>query len=203
MSIQKIYDNGLSGALTIPATESIAVRSLGGPVQVYQVVGYPNVPSTKSLIGTVSAGSETVFGAYASGATIELEASEGGAKYAIGVGPKVGYDGFIKEQAAPGALNATGTLTVAMMATGIVTSTAGAAVVATFDTGTVIDAALDLAIGEAFDFSVIVTGANTFTLTAATGVTIVGDAVVAANGSSTVRMRKTAANTFVCYRLTE
>jgi hypothetical protein len=201
MSIQKIYANGLSGSITIPATESIAVRSLGGPVQVYRLTGYPNVPDTKSLLGTVADGAETVFGAYSSGATIQLEASEGGAKYAVGVGPKVGAPSFVKEQATPGALNATGTLTAALISGGIVTSTSGAGVTATLDTGAIIDAALDLAIGEAFDWTVINTGGNTFTVTASTGHTIVGVAAVLTVTSVQFRTRKTAADTFVTYRI--
>ena len=200
MSASKIYPFGKSGSITIPATESIAVRSLGGPVQVFRVVGYPNVPNTRTLLGTVDA-TETVYGAYASGATIEIEASEGGALYAVGVGPVVGDDEKYVNQATPGALNSTGTLTAALIIGGIVTSTTGAAVAATLDTGTVMDAALQMSVDEAFDWSVINTGGNTFTVTAASGHTIVGVAAVVTVTSALFRTRKTAANTFVTYRL--
>jgi hypothetical protein len=202
MSIQKVYPNGLSGALTIPAAESIAVRSTGGAVQVYRTVGYPNFPDTRTLVGTVADGTETVYGPYASGATIEIEAEAGGALYAIGVGPKVGTAGYVKEVTV-GTLNATGTLTAALISGGIVTSTTASAVTATLDTGTVMDAALDLAIGEGFEWSAINTGgSNAFTVTAATGHTVVGTGVaVAANTSQRFLTKKTAANTFVTYTL--
>jgi hypothetical protein len=201
MSNTEIYSNGLSGVLTIAAADSIAVRSLGGLVQVYQVVGYPNVPSTRSLIGTVASGVETVYGPYASGASIEIEADEGGALYNTGVGPKVGPANFLGEQASPNVLNATGSVTAAMILGGILTSTTGAAVAGTVVTGTVLDAAVTLAVGESFDLSIIATGANAFTLTANTGITIVGVAVVATVTSGLFRFRKTAADTFVAYRL--
>jgi hypothetical protein len=197
----KVYSQGLSGSVVIPATESIAVRSLGGDVQVYQVGSYANLPNTRALIGTVADGEETVYGAYASGATIEIEAGVGGALYVVGVGPKVGASNFVGEQAAPGTLNATGSVTAAMILGGILTSTTAAAVAGTVVTGTVLDAATELAIGESFDLSIIATGANAFTLTANTGITIVGTAAVATVTSGLFRFRKTAANTFVAYRI--
>ena len=195
-----VYPNGLSGQITIPAADSIAVRSFGGNVQVYQVVGYPNVPATKTKLADVLAGTETVYGPYASGTIIEIEAAEGGAEYAVGVGPKVGL-GFYGLQGTPGTLNATGTLTAALLLTGIVTSTSAAAVTATLDTGAVMDAAVQMSIGDSFDWSVINTGPNTFTVTAAaSGHTVVGAGVAVLTATSAMfRTRKTAADTFVTY----
>jgi uncharacterized protein YaiE (UPF0345 family) len=74
-------------------------------------------------------------------------------------------------------------------------------VAATLDTGTVTDAALTMAVDDSFDWSVINTGPNTFTVTAAAGHTIVGAAAVATATSARFRTRKTAANTFVTYRI--
>lgn len=111
-------------------------------------------------------------------------------------------------QGAPGALNATGTLTAALILTGIVTSSAAAAVVATVDTGTAMDTALadTVAIGEAFDWSAINTHAtNAFTVTAAADHTLVGSGVVdtdaVGGGSGRFRSKRTAANTWVTYRI--
>jgi hypothetical protein len=60
----------------------------------------------------------------------------------------------------------------------------------------------DWAIDEAFDWSVINTGgANAFTVTAATGHTLVGNAVVALSSTGRFRTRKTASDTFVSYRV--
>ena len=106
-----------------------------------------------------------------------------------------------QKQAAPGALNVTGAVTAAMLGSGIITSTTAAAVAGTVPTGTVLDAAFDMEIGDSFDFSVIATGANAFTVTAAAGVTIVGVAVVATVTTGRFRLRKTAAATYIIYRV--
>jgi hypothetical protein len=193
-----IYENG-EATITIPATESIAVFTRG-TASVYREVGYPNVPATKDLIGTVT-NEQTVFGAYASGATIIVEAGAAQVEYSVGVGPVTESILGTIEQGTPGVLNATGALTAAMMVSRIVTSTTAAAVAGTMPTGTVMDAALDFAIDDSFDWSVIATGANAFTVTAAAGHTIVGVAVVATVTSGLFRTRKTAANTFVTYRI--
>lgn len=107
-------------------------------------------------------------------------------------------------QGAPGALDATGTLTAALLATNVVTSSTAAAVTATVDTGTAMDTALSgvVAIGEAIDWSAINTGdTNAFTVTAASGHTLVGAGAVAASSSGRFRSRRTATATWVTYRL--
>jgi hypothetical protein len=107
-------------------------------------------------------------------------------------------------QGAPGALNATGTLTAALIGTGIVTSTSAAGVTATLNTGELMDDAFakEIEIGEAFDWSVINTGPNTFTVTAAaSGHTVVGAGAVATTTSGLFRTRRTAVDTWVTYRL--
>jgi hypothetical protein len=111
-------------------------------------------------------------------------------------------------QGAAGTLNATGTLTAALMLGGIVTSTTAAGVTATLDTGTILDTAyLALfaggAVSDAFEFSVVNTGANTFTIATAAGWTDGGNgfAAVAAASSATFRVRRTAANTFTIFKV--
>ena len=193
-----IYPQGRA-EITVPATESIAVYT-AGEAKVYQSLGYPNFPPSLDYLGTVTAG-QTVFGAYASGATIIVEAGAAPVEYSVGVGPSNNYPIQMKMQGDPGVLNATGALTAAMMLAGLVTSTTAAAVAGTVPTGTVMDAAVDFAINESFDWSLINTGGNTFTVTAASGHTVVGVAAVATVTSAHFRTRKTAANTFVTYRL--
>jgi hypothetical protein len=58
-----------------------------------------------------------------------------------------------------------------------------------------------LPIDTAFDWVLINTGSGTATLAAGTGHTIVGAATTAIATSSRWRTRKTAANTFVTYRI--
>lgn len=116
----------------------------------------------------------------------------------------VGTDAFITElptQGDPGTLNATGALTAALLSTRIVTSTTAAAVTATLPTGAVMDLASSFVIGDSFDWSAIATGANAFTVTAAAGHTVVGAGAVATGTSGRFRTRKTAADTFVTYRI--
>lgn len=187
--------------VVLAAGESIAVFSKG-VATVSQVLGYPNHPQTVSQIGTVTNG-ETVFGSYVSGATIIIDAGPQGALYESGTAPVVTGARDWQLQGNPVALDATGALTAAAMLGGIVTSTTAAAVAGTVPTGTIMDAAdTALAIGDSFDWSVINTGgANAFTVTAAAGHTLVGAAAVAASTSGRFRTRKTAAATYITYRL--
>lgn len=103
-------------------------------------------------------------------------------------------------QPTPNAVDVTATLTAAQLLGGIITS-AAAAVSGTLPTGTLLDAAAGLEIGEAFDWNVIKVGANSFTILVGADHTIIGSAVVATATSAWFRSRKTAANTFVTYRM--
>lgn len=105
-------------------------------------------------------------------------------------------------QPAPTALSAAATLTIAQLLTGIISYT-GAAANLTMPTGTNIDAGVlaSLPVDTAFQFSVINTGTGAATMVVAAGVTAVGSLVVTNGTSATFRVRKTAANTFVMYRI--
>jgi hypothetical protein len=199
MSYNIIFAQG-TATVTVGAAESIAVQSYS-PASVYQEVGFPNFPEAQDLLGVVE-NTTTVFGPYAAGATIVIEGGASQVAYAVGVSPVITDGGEYQTQGAPGVLNATGTLTAAMILSGIVTSTSAAGVVATLDTGAIVDAASEFAIGDSFDWSVINTGPSTFTVTAAaSGHTIVGVGAVLTLISAVWRTRKTAADTFVSYRL--
>jgi hypothetical protein len=197
---QIVYPNG-SKTVVLSANESIAVQSVG-KCKVSRLVGYPNMPSTLSAVGTVNNG-ETVFGPYASGATIVIEPGASLAAYETGLDPVVLAQRTAQTQGTPGVLNATGALTAAMMLSGIVTSTTAAAVAGTVPTGAVMDTEVEgMQIGSSFDWSVITTGANAFTVTAAaSGHTLVGNMVVASGKAGCFRTRKTAAATYVTYSL--
>jgi len=195
-----IYPNG-KVTLTIAATESVAVATYGASgATVQRVLGYPNVPDTISNLGTVANG-QTVFGPYTSGATIIINAGGDPVYYETGVAPIVKWFYDTSVQTTPVAVDVTGAVSAAAILGGIVTSTTAAAVAGTVPTGTVMDAAAEWAVNDACDWSVIATGANAFTVTAASGHTLVGTAAVATATSGRFRTRKTAANTFVTYRL--
>lgn len=109
-------------------------------------------------------------------------------------------------QPTPTAKTADFTATIAELLTRIITVTKASAVAATLPLGTDTDAGLfgGLAkVGDSFEFCVINLGSSSgaVTMTAATGHTIVGAVVVAIATSARFRTVKTAANTFVTYRV--
>ena len=199
MSYNVVFAQG-TVTVTVPSGEKIAVQAYSS-ASVFQEVGYPNFPESQDLL-TVVENTTYVSAAFTNATNVTIQAGASGATYAVGTDPVVSDDGKFQLQGTPGVLNATGALTAAMILSGIVTSTTAAAVAGTLPTGAVLDAASEFAIGDSFVWSVIATGANAFTVTAAaTGHTIVGTAAVATVTSGAWRTRKTAAETFVSYRI--
>lgn len=187
--------------VTVPAGQSIAVWTQG-QCTVSRVSNFPNFPARSSVVGTVTGG-QTVFGAFTTATQIIIDASGGRlVYYEVGVAPTVLQDRLLAPvQVTPGVLNATGTLTAALLFTGIVTSTSAAAVTATLETGANLDLATSWMTDDSLDWAVINTGPNAFTVTASAGHTIVGTAAVATVTSGQFRTRRTAASTFVTYRV--
>lgn len=197
-----VQPQGLA-VVQVPASGSIAVFCQG-QATVSRIATAPNYPEQPVLLGTVNNG-QVVFGPFTSATTVQVEAS-GGVQtfYEIGSSPAVMQSRLSYQvQPTPGTLNATGTITFALIASGIITSTTAAAVTGTLATGAVMDASSSFAIGDSVDFSVINTGAtNAFTVAAAaTGHTVVGNMAVALSSTGRFRTTKTAASTFVTYRL--
>lgn len=186
--------------VAVPATGSIAVYTKGSS-QVSQIVGYPNYPESKKLLGTVTGGL-TIFGPYTAATTIVIDGGAFPTLYEAGISPNVEDVMAWQVQGDPVAVNVTGAVSAAAILGGIVTSTTAAAVAGTVPTGAVMDAATNMQINDAIDWCVIATGANAFTVTAAaSGHTLVGTAVVATATSGHFRTRKTAAATYVTYRV--
>lgn len=199
---KQVYAQGRK-EITLTAGQLLVVYSQSA-CQVLQRLGYPNEPD--SLVtptgGNMLANTEVTFTpAGGAAATYVILPGAAPASYAVGLTPRVLSQQQSQTQGAPGVLNATGTLTAAMIAAGLVTSTTAAAVAATLDTGAIMDTSLDMAIGDSFDWAAIATGANSFTVTASASHTIVGSGVVATVSAASFRTRKTAAGTFVTYRL--
>ena len=198
MSYNIVFAQG-TVTVAVPAGEKIAVQAYSA-ASVFQEVGFPNFPEANDLLSVVE-NTTYVSSAFTNATNVIIQAGASGAAYAVGVSPVISDSGKFQSQGTPGVLNATGTLTAAMILSGIVTSTTAAGVTATLDTGAIVDAASEFAIGDSFDWSVINTGGNAFTVTASSGHTIVGTAAVATVTSAVWRTRKTAADTFVSYRL--
>lgn len=196
----KVYPSG-SVEVTLAASDKLALYSKG-IAKVYQKVSYPNQPDSWDLFKSLAADEDYQSSAVSAATTFRIEAGASEVLYNYGAAAVIPeLRSFGRGSAV--ALNATGALTAAMIVAGLVTSTTAAAVTGTSPTGAVMDAAIRLNVGEFLDFSVVNTGAaNAFTVAAgASGVTIVGNAVVALSSSGRFRMLKTAAATYVIYRL--
>ncbi len=189
----------------IPSNESIAVFTQG-EAQVSRTIGFPQYPDQTTLIGTVRNG-QTVFGSYASGATIVVEST--GSQpvyYEVGTAPQVQQIRLNAQvQGDPTNITDGGSMafTAASLLSGIVTATPTAGRNVQLPTGAVLDAASEFAIGDSFDFSLVTLAAFALTITVNTNVTIVGAPATAgtAGAAARFRVRKTAADTFVVYRI--
>jgi hypothetical protein len=115
---------------------------------------------------------------------------------------RITNDGVIAyNQPAPTSKSAAATLTIAELKTAIVQYT-GAADTLTLPTGTLMEGGFSgIYTNMTFEWSVINTGSGTCTIDAGVDHTIVGHATVAAGDSGRFASRRTAANTFVSYRL--
>lgn len=152
--------------------------------------------------------------------------NDDGGSIALTVGAKngTGLPGIIRQagivmktQATPQTFTSTATLTAAQIVGGILEAThaaSGANVDIVLPTGSVLSAGLpaSLADDDAFDLVIINIGTNaaadTYTLIAGSQFTIVGNPIIQSNHSSiastntgTFRIRRTAADTFVAYRI--
>lgn len=187
--------------ITVAASDKLATWS-DSRYLVSKTIGYPNVPATVATVYDSSGANTTT--AFSAATSVTIQAGATSLYYMTGTGPVISERyGLAAAQGAPGTLNATGTLTAALILGGIVTSTTAAAVTATLDTGAVMDAATDLAIDTGFYWTAINTGGtNAFTVTAAaSGHTLVGQGAVTTVLSGRFFTRKTAADTFVTYRV--
>lgn len=205
MASSFVLPNGSSVDIVIPAGESIAV-ACWGQAQVWRKAGFPNYPEQTTLIGTVVNG-QAVFGPYASGAIIIVEASGGvDTFYEVGTAPQVQWGRLVSGvQAAPVDIADGGAMayTPGAILGGLVTATPTAGRNIQLPTGTALDLCSNFAINDFFDWSVITLAAFALTTTANTDHTIVGAAATAGTTGAAARFRtrKTAANTFVSYRI--
>lgn len=201
MSNSIAYANG-NAQVTLTAGQSIALYSLA-QAQVFELVGFPNYPVQEDLEATFS-GYE-ILGPYANGATLVLSPGSSDLLYSIGTAPVVSGVAY---QGAPVAQNATVQLDASDILGGLITNThaTGASVDFDLPDGADVDAGSQLAIDEYFDWSVINLSAGagdvvTVQVGVATTHTLVGSGVVAISSSALFRTRKTAADTFVSYRI--
>jgi hypothetical protein len=181
---------GVGGAVTLTGGAGGSTSGTGGAVTITSGAGTAGNANSGNLI---------------------LDA---GAPHGSGLaGQVIVRDLLATQQGAPTAKTTAATLTIAELKTGILTGThtAGATQEYTLPTGTLTDAALQFAAGDSFDWVLInlsAAAADTITIGAGVGHTIVGNAVVSSSHATTIdgasaqfRTRKTAANTYVTYRI--
>lgn len=104
---------------------------------------------------------------------------------------------------APTSKSTTATLTAAEVAAGIINTT-GTSYTVTLPTGTALDTYFSgvPTTDVSFDFSVINTASGTITIAVgASGMTSLGTLTVTTNVSARFRLRRTAANTYILYRV--
>lgn len=197
--------------LDVVAADRVAVLSRT-PCTVFQRVGQPGMPDSWTILQEVPADTEYRTPAFVNGATLRIEAGEAEVLYAEGVTAAILETQGQREQNTPTAMTVTANITPAGLLSGLIIGThaAGATQTYTLPTGALLDAAAELAIDESVDWALInasAAAADTITVAAAAlGNTLVGAAVVvSANGAPAntgmYRTRKTAADTFVTYRI--
>jgi len=202
MSYNIIFAQG-TATVAVPAGEKIAVQAYS-PASVFQEVGFPNFPEANDLLSVVE-NTTFVSSAFTNATNVIIQAGASGAYYAIGVAPTISNNGNWQPQGAPANIADGGSMiaTAADVLTGIVTATPTTTRSIQLPLATNLELATEWAIGDSFDFSVITLAAFALTITVNTGVTIVGSAATAATSgaSARFRMRKTAADTFIVYRI--
>lgn len=200
MSVRLSPNKGVT--ITVAASDKLAVYSPAAYKVTQVTAGSPNIPSAKSVLQ--NAAGAYLSAAFTNATSVTIQAGDSPLHYATGTAPSIPEQANLESiLGTPGTLNATGTLTGALILGAVVTSTTAAAVTATLDTGTVMDAVVDsAALNDSFQWSAINTGgSNAFTVTAASGHTLVGSGAVAASSSGRFLTRRSAALTWITYRL--
>jgi hypothetical protein len=202
MSYNVVFAQG-TVTVAVPAGERIAVQAYSS-ASVFQEVGFPQFPEANDLLAVVS-NTTYVSGAFTNATNVIIQAGASGANYAVGTAPTISNNGNWQPQPAPANIADGGSMaaTAANLLTSIITATPTASRDIQLPTGAALDAATEWAIDDSFDFSVITLAAFALTLTVNTGVTIVGSAATGAGAGAAARyrIRKTAADTFVVYRI--
>ena len=220
-----IYGRGKTVDIAIPVNQYINVFTTGaGAANVYQQIGGPsnNMTTRYAIIaspnGAFSNG-EVSFGPFTTATNVRIESvGPDPVLYSIGaLGVPIPVEQLrpsvsARCQPAPATYTGTATMLATELMAGILTGTqsSGSTDTLTLPTGTLLDTATGLQVNEGFEWSFInlsTVGGSTYTFAAGSGNTIVGDAVLQIAGLTTgcasarFFSRKTAANTFITYRV--
>lgn len=183
-----------SERIAVPSGQSITVFSQDAVV-VSQDVGGVVTP-----LGTVT-NAQQMFGPFGSDLFVILDSGASSAMYTVGAAPIIRELMGNVVQRSPIAINAAGAIPLSAMANGVITSNSLLGITCTLPTGTAIDSAMSSRIDDSFDWRVLAVGLFGFTVGASAGHMIVGNATVGSGSAGVFRTRKTAANTFITYRI--
>lgn len=178
----------------VPASQSITVYTQA-VAQVFQVIS-----GNQSLLGTVS-NSQQSFGPFAGGASILIATGQLPAMFTIGAAPVIPNLMSNIVQRAPIVMNIGGAIPADALGNGLITSNSLLGISCSLPTGAAIEAISDFRMDDAFDWCVIAAGLFGYTVTASAGHSFVGNAAVSSGTSGYFRTRKTAAGTYITYRV--
>lgn len=217
-----IYGNAIYQCTDKTVGASVWIVVSDGSTTAGQLIGPPASSATaaggNALVRGGTGGTTSGAGGSASaigGAATAGNSNGGSVIRRPGAKSGTGVAGFILQaQPTPTAKTVSATLTAAELQTGILTvnQAAGGASTLTMPLGTDLEAAMppEVAANDSFDFAIVnisTVDAEDATLAANTGVTLVGNVTIEANSATTkissglFRCRRTAANTFVVYRI--
>ena len=189
----------------VPASGIVTAFSQGA-FTINQQITNTNVPGMFSVLTSQAAGAAAPYtsSAFTNGAVVRIEASGGKeVSYDVGLAPAAKLGRATTHQGSVvTAITIASTLTVPQICGGIITSTSGGTIALTLPIGSVMESSGSWQIGEGVIWSVIVLGAGGGTVTAgASGHTVVGAGAVATGTSGHFLTLKTAASTYVSYRV--
>ena len=204
LGYQALYVNTTGGSNTAVGYQALFTNSTGSSnTGIGNSAGYSTTGNYNTLIGLYR-GALTPVMTTGSNWTV-LSDGQANVKLAIDTNSAIwavnGQPFF--NSPTPAAKTVAGTLTVDQLLAGIITYN-GLAATLTMPLGSDLDTAItatNLPINFAFEFVVINLGATTATMAANTGVTFVGTLTVLTLTSVRWRVRKTAASTFIVYRV--
>lgn len=212
MTVAFVYKFGRA-EVAVPSGSKIAVLTRG-TARVYVLQQFPNYPDAV-VEQTACVGRQRLYGTFTGDVVVAIETDAEEAYYEVGTAPNV--DLLLPfRQVAPATATVAATLTAAQLLTKYISATptaTGATVAYTLPTGTLMDAAVAFEVNDSFDWTctnLAAAAADTITITAATDHTVVGTMVIqsahattggVSGNAASFRTRKTAANTYVTYRL--
>jgi hypothetical protein len=196
-------NNGLSYSYNtaVGSNALLAARSSYNTVIGYNAGSSIDTGGKNVVIGSYSGGSDPINGTGSNWIVL----SDGDANIRQVIDPSgnamFGTGAVVVYAPAPASLSTTATLTNANLQAQLINTT-GTSFTVTMPTGSTLDTLVTwYKVDTGFDFSIINTASGTITIAGNTGVTTLGTMTIATGVSARFRIRRTAASTYVIYRI--